>query len=50
MYRGMLDELFEVEDGLSSREISFLENLTEWDGAFTKPQAEWLQKIYDKVI
>ena len=49
-YRGMLDELLDVESGLSNWDCDFLDTLYEWDGAFTEPQAETLQKIYDKVF
>jgi len=48
-YRDMLDEVCDAESGLSSREIEFIQSLTEWDGAFTDPQKDWLQKIYDRV-
>ena len=43
---GMLQELFEVESGLSDCEIDFLENLSNWQGRFTEKQAAWLTKIY----
>lgn len=49
-YRSMLEELFDVESGLSNKEIDFLDSINEWDGQFTVPQAEWLQKIYDKAF
>ena len=49
-YRGMLDELLEVESGLSSWECDFLDTLANWEGCFTIPQSETLQKIYDKAF
>lgn len=49
-YRDMLEELFEVEHGLTNREIEFLDSLNDWDGCFTVPQAEWLNKIYERLV
>lgn len=48
-YKGMLEELLAVEHGLSNQEIDFLDNINDWDGCFSVPQAKWLQKIYDRL-
>lgn len=49
-YRNMLEELFAVEHGLTNREINFLDSLNDWDGCFTVPQADWLEKIYERIV
>jgi len=47
-YRDILQELLDVETGLTSWEVEFIESLHEWDGAFTKKQAATLEKIYER--
>ena len=49
-YRNMVDELCDVETGLSAAEIQFVDSLVEWDGSYTPRQKAWLQKIYDRVL
>ena len=46
----MLDEVLEVEEGLSGREIDFLDSLDNgWRGRdLTEKQAEWLNKIWER--
>lgn len=39
-YRGMLDELLSLDEGLTDWELDFIEMLSSWDGCFTKPQFE----------
>jgi len=48
-YRDMLQELLNLDDGLSSWECDFVESLSHWDGAFTESQAATLEKLYDKL-
>lgn len=43
-------ELFEVDSGLYSNEIDFLESLVEWDNNFTVGQALWLRKIHARLL
>lgn len=45
----MLEELLNLESGLSQWEMEFIESLSNWDGVFTGKQAETLTKIYDKL-
>ena len=47
--RSMVDELLEVESGLSAAEIGFLEGLESWGGWFTERQAAWLENIYRRI-
>ena len=47
-YRTLLDELCDVESGLSNKEIEFIDSLCDWDGCFTVPQVEWLEKIWEE--
>jgi len=49
-YRDMLEELFAVERGLTPNQIDFLDSLNDWEGCFTVSQADYLQKIYDRII
>ncbi|MCE5324925.1 MAG: hypothetical protein LLG01_00775 [Planctomycetaceae bacterium] len=46
--RGMLQELLDLESGLTDWEIEFLDSLNNWQGDFRPKQAETLQKIYDR--
>lgn len=48
--RKMLDELLEVEEGLSPWEINFLDSLNGWASDFTPKQAATLEKIWDRVL
>jgi len=49
-FRDMLEELLAVEHGLTNKEIDFLDSLNDWEGCFTVPQANWLEKIYERLI
>lgn len=46
--RDILDDLLDVESGLTNKEVDFIENLTHWDGCFTTSQAKYLEKIYER--
>ena len=46
--REMLDELCELDHGLSRFEMDFIQNLSEWDGCFTEPQVGALRKIHER--
>jgi len=47
----MLQEICEVESSLYHHEINFIDRLTnEWEGNFTVSQANWLRKIYKRVV
>lgn len=49
-YADLLQELFNVESGLTWDEIDFLDSINKWDGAFTTEQAKYLVKIHDKAF
>ena len=49
-YRDKLEELLAVEHGLTNNNIDFLDSLNDWEGCFTVSQADWLQKIYERLI
>lgn len=46
----MLNELLDVTEGLANWELDLLQTLYEWDGCFTKPQAEQLKKIWERIF
>ena len=49
--RGMVEELLDVDSGLYTGEIDFLESMhTEWEGNFTEPQAKWIKNIYRRLL
>jgi len=48
-YRDMLQELLNVDAGLSDKEINFLDSLHDWTGNFTPKQIAWLDRIYSRV-
>lgn len=48
--REMLKELLDVDEGLSDKEIGFLDSLTSWIGKFTDNQADWLVNIYNRIF
>lgn len=47
--RDMLEELLDLEDGLSGWEVEFIENLFHWDGTFTPRQALKIESIYERL-
>ena len=50
-YRKMVDEILQVESGLSPNEIKFLDSLVDdWEGNLTEGQADWIGKIYKRVM
>ena len=49
-YREILDDLCNLSEGLTKWEVDFIEKLSDWEGCFTEPQAETLQKVYDRRI
>ena len=49
--REMVQELLDVDEGLYSGEISFLESMdSEWEDNFTVRQARWIRTIHERVI
>ena len=47
----VLDDLLEVDDGLSNNEIEFLEDMnTKRHLIWTEKQIGWLDKIYERVV
>lgn len=49
-HRDLLDELLNLDAGLTDTQIEFLDSLNEWEGAFTTKQAAYLEKIYEKLF
>ena len=43
-------DLLDLEDGLTSDNIEFIEDLLDWDGSFTIGQAEYLEKLQEKLL
>lgn len=49
--RKMLDELLDVDSGLTEKEINFLDNLkSNWEGNFTDRQSAWLVRIHNRIF
>ena len=48
--REMIDELFDVDEGLTSWEIDFLDSVNDWEGMFTERQAETIERMWNKVL
>ena len=48
-YLNMLEDLIMLEEGLTNKEMEFVDGLPDWEGCFTEPQATWLVKIWDKL-
>lgn len=44
----LLDELCDLTHRLDSFEMDFIQNLSEWDGCFTEPQADTLRTMYER--
>ena len=44
----MLEELLELDEGLDSWTLEFIETLSHWDGDFTPRQQETLHKKWEK--
>lgn len=34
---------------MDEKEIDFLDSLADWDGRFTLKQAEWLERIFERL-
>ena len=51
VYREMVQELLDIDEGLYEGEIDFLDSMhTEWEGNFTDRQAKWIKKIYERIF
>jgi len=48
--QGMLAELLEKDSGIYAKELEFLESLKDWNSNFSEKQAEWLERIYKRVM
>ena len=48
--REMLDELLNVEDGLTNWEVKFIEGVNDWDGNFTRKQSETIVKLWSDLL
>lgn len=46
----MLDELLDIDSGLSPWEVSFLDDLSRWNGPFTEKQIETIEKIHQRMF
>lgn len=49
-YREKLQELLDLSEGLWDGELDFIESLADWEGNFTLKQANWLNKIYERLL
>ena len=49
-YRNMLSDVCEIAEGLSTKEIDFIDGLSHWEGNFTVGQVQWLKRIYDRMV
>ena len=47
--REMLDDLLALSEGLTDWEVSFVEDLSHWDGRFTQRQIETITKLYTEL-
>ena len=47
-YESLLDDLDNVESGLSEWELTFLQSLHDWDGMWTDHQCDKLEEIWEK--
>ena len=48
--RGMLSELLELEEGLTTWEVNFIESVNKWEGNFTQRQSETIVKIWGRLL
>lgn len=49
--RIMIQELLNIDKGLTVKEIDFLEDVNEnWKGNLTEKQGQWIEKIYKRVF
>ncbi|MHA2022493.1 MAG: hypothetical protein ACTSWQ_02415 [Candidatus Thorarchaeota archaeon] len=46
----MLGELFAFDCGIDSGTIKFLDGVSEWEGNFTRSQAEAIEKIWERAF
>lgn len=44
------EDLLELDEGLTPDNVKFLESLEEWEGSFTVGQAEYLQKLQERLL
>ena len=47
--REFLAELLEIDEGLTSWEVDFIESLSNWENDFTPKQIATINKIYDRM-
>ena len=46
--RDRLQELLEIDEGLTQWEVDFIENLSNWASDFTPKQIAMIDKIYER--
>ena len=49
-YRNMVDELLEVDDGLSDWEFGFIDNVDKWSGDYTVAQQICIEEVWNKTV
>lgn len=49
-YKEMLEELLDIEEGLTEWEVDFLESLANWEGSFTVKQVGKLEKMHERIM
>ena len=48
--RSILDELLDVDSGLTDWETDFLDSVSKWAGKLTRKQGVTIEKIYKRVL
>ena len=46
----MLQELLDLDEGMTNKEMDFLDSLCEWEGDFTDNQFAWLESIWNRLL
>jgi len=48
--RERLDDLLGLSEGLTQWEMNIIEDLSHWDGRFTKRQIETITRLYTELV
>ena len=49
-YKELVEELCDVQSGLTNWECDFVSDMLDWAGEYTQKQRATIEKIYDKVM
>jgi hypothetical protein len=47
-YRNMVDELLNLDSGLSNKEIDIIDSMNNWYGNFSPEQGDLIEKIWNR--